>query len=87
MPIDSSALRYFKLGVKKVSRWLAGKPDWRVWCNKNATSSACRRTDRRKPETSGMLQLCEELDVKVLAYSPLGQGLLTGKYSKDFVPR
>lgn len=40
----------------------------------------------RKPETSGMLQLCEELDVKVLAYSPLGQGLLTGKYSKDFVP-
>ncbi|CAM9137303.1 unnamed protein product [Sphacelaria rigidula] len=40
----------------------------------------------RKPETSGMLRLCEELDVKVLAYSPLGQGLLTGKYSKDFVP-
>lgn len=44
-------------------------------------------TAHRKPETSGMLRLCEELDVKVLAYSPLGQGLLTGKYSKDFVPR
>lgn len=41
----------------------------------------------RKPETSGMLGLCEDLDVRVLAYSPLAQGLLTGKYSKDFVPR
>lgn len=41
----------------------------------------------RKPETSGMLRLCEDLDVRVLAYSPLAQGLLTGKYSKDFVPR
>ncbi|CAM9631230.1 unnamed protein product [Ectocarpus sp. 12 AP-2014] len=40
----------------------------------------------RKPETSGMLRLCEDLDVRVLAYSPLAQGLLTGKYSKDFVP-
>eukprot|EP00752_Nemacystus_decipiens_P011128 g9888.t1 len=40
----------------------------------------------RKPETSGMLELCQNLDVRVLAYSPLAQGLLTGKYSKDFVP-
>ncbi|CAM9943836.1 unnamed protein product [Ascophyllum nodosum] len=40
----------------------------------------------RKPETSGMLRLCEELDVRVLAYSPLAQGLLTGKYSMDFLP-
>lgn len=41
----------------------------------------------RKPESSGMLRLCEDLDVRVLAYSPLAQGLLTGKYSKDYVPR
>lgn len=40
----------------------------------------------RKPETSGMLRLCEELDVRVLAYSPLSQGLLTGKYSQDDLP-
>ncbi|CAN0462299.1 unnamed protein product, partial [Hapterophycus canaliculatus] len=45
------------------------------------------RRHRRKPETSGMLKLCENLDVRVLAYSPLAQGLLTGKYKKDFVPR
>lgn len=44
-------------------------------------------THNRKPETSGMLRLCDDLDVRVLAYSPLAQGLLTGKYSKDFVPR
>ncbi|CAN0229731.1 unnamed protein product [Scytosiphon promiscuus] len=33
-----------------------------------------------------MLKLCENLDVRVLAYSPLAQGLLTGKYNKNFVP-
>ncbi|CAN0297413.1 unnamed protein product [Laminaria digitata] len=33
-----------------------------------------------------MLRLCEELDVRVLAYSPLSQGLLTGKYSQDVLP-
>lgn len=34
-----------------------------------------------------MLRLCEELDVRVLAYSPLAQGLLTGKYSEASLPR
>ncbi len=34
----------------------------------------------RKVERNGLLQVCEELGVKVIAYSPLAQGLLTGKY-------
>ena len=36
---------------------------------------------RRVPETSGMLAACRDLGVVLLAYSPLGQGRLTGKYS------
>ncbi|MCU1499643.1 MAG: putative oxidoreductase, aryl-alcohol dehydrogenase like protein [Acidimicrobiales bacterium] len=36
---------------------------------------------RRGPETSGLLATCAELGVVPLAYSPLGQGRLTGKYS------
>ncbi len=36
---------------------------------------------RTRPEASGLLQACRDLGVVVLAYSPLGQGRLTGKYS------
>ncbi len=36
---------------------------------------------RRGPETGGLLATCAELGVVPLAYSPLGQGRLTGKYS------
>ncbi len=36
---------------------------------------------RRGPETGGLLAICAELGVIPLAYSPLGQGRLTGKYS------
>lgn len=36
---------------------------------------------RRDPVDSGLLDTCRELGVTVLAYSPIGQGRLTGKYS------
>ena len=36
---------------------------------------------RRAPETSGLLDACQRLGVVLLAYSPIGQGRLTGKYS------
>ncbi len=41
---------------------------------------------RRVPETSGMLSACRDLGVVLLAYSPLGQGRLTGKYSASNPP-
>ncbi len=41
---------------------------------------------RRLPETSGLLAACAELGVVPLAYSPLGQGRLTGKYSAAAPP-
>lgn len=41
---------------------------------------------RRKPETGGLLEACNDLGVVVLAYSPLGQGRLTGKYTADSPP-
>jgi aryl-alcohol dehydrogenase-like predicted oxidoreductase len=41
---------------------------------------------RRSPETSGLLAACTELGVLPLAYSPIGQGRLTGKYSASHPP-
>ncbi len=40
----------------------------------------------RSPEVDGVLEACRELDVALLAYSPLEQGLLTGKYTTDRLP-
>ncbi len=37
----------------------------------------------RQIETSGILDTAKELNVTILAYSPLAQGLLTGKYSSE----
>ncbi|MBT2289165.1 aldo/keto reductase [Paenibacillus albidus] len=34
----------------------------------------------RFPETNGMLEACEELDVTLIAILPLAEGVLTGKY-------
>jgi pyridoxine 4-dehydrogenase len=39
------------------------------------------------PEQNGLLQACQDLNVQVLAYSPLALGMLTGKYNKDTMPR
>jgi aryl-alcohol dehydrogenase-like predicted oxidoreductase len=41
---------------------------------------------RRYPETSGLLDSCRRLGVVLLAYSPIGQGRLTGKYSASNPP-
>ncbi len=35
----------------------------------------------RRPETNGVLDACRALGVTLIAYSPLAQGLLTGKYA------
>lgn len=37
---------------------------------------------QRKPEENGVLDACRELNVTLIAYSPMEQGLLTGKYRK-----
>jgi aryl-alcohol dehydrogenase-like predicted oxidoreductase len=41
---------------------------------------------RRHPETTGLLATCREFGVVPLAYSPIGQGRLTGKYSASNPP-
>jgi len=40
----------------------------------------------RWPLENGLLETCRELNVQVLAYSPLALGCLTGKYSSDNMP-
>ena len=37
----------------------------------------------RGPETNGILEVCEELGIGLVAYSPLGKGFLTGAMTKD----
>lgn len=37
----------------------------------------------REPETNGILEVCEELGIGFVPYSPLGKGFLTGAMSKD----
>ena len=41
---------------------------------------------KRDPERTGLLTLCQELDVTLIAYSPLAKGLLTGKYTPENPP-
>ncbi len=41
---------------------------------------------QRKPESSGLLGLCKELGVTLIAYSPIGMGVLTGKYTPQNPP-
>ena len=40
----------------------------------------------RYPEWDGLLDLCRELDITLIAYSPLAMGVLTGKYTPDNLP-
>lgn len=40
----------------------------------------------RRHEKNGLLALCKELDITFIAYSPLAQGLLTGKYTAQKPP-
>jgi aryl-alcohol dehydrogenase-like predicted oxidoreductase len=37
----------------------------------------------RGPETNGIVKACDELDIGLVAYSPLGKGFLTGTMGKD----
>jgi aryl-alcohol dehydrogenase-like predicted oxidoreductase len=37
----------------------------------------------RGPETNGILDVCEELGIGLVCYSPLGKGFLTGAITKD----
>lgn len=41
----------------------------------------------RAPETNGVLETCRELGITLVAYSPLAQGLLTGKYTRPGAER
>ena len=37
----------------------------------------------RKVETSGLLQTCLDANITLIAYSPIAQGILTGKYTPE----
>ncbi|NPV57976.1 MAG: aldo/keto reductase, partial [Anaerolineae bacterium] len=41
----------------------------------------------RKIEKNGLMDLCKERGIAIIAYSPLAQGLLTGKYTPDNPPQ
>lgn len=41
----------------------------------------------RRIEKNGLLQYCQENGIKIIAYSPLAMGILTGKYTPENPPR
>jgi aryl-alcohol dehydrogenase-like predicted oxidoreductase len=41
---------------------------------------------QRNPERTGLLSLCRDLKISVIAYSPLGMGMLSGRYSPNHPP-
>jgi pyridoxine 4-dehydrogenase len=41
----------------------------------------------RHPTENGLLQACEDLGVKIMSYSPLGLGMLAGKYTPAAPPQ
>jgi aryl-alcohol dehydrogenase-like predicted oxidoreductase len=41
----------------------------------------------QKPIASGLVELCNQLGVTIIAYSPLEKGILTGKYTTERLPR
>jgi aryl-alcohol dehydrogenase-like predicted oxidoreductase len=41
---------------------------------------------QRLPERNGVLETCHELGVTVIAYSPIAQGILSGKYTPENAP-
>ncbi len=41
---------------------------------------------QRAPETNGVLEACRDLGVTLIPYSPIAQGLLTGKYTPGSKP-
>jgi aryl-alcohol dehydrogenase-like predicted oxidoreductase len=40
----------------------------------------------RRPERNGLLDLSQKLDLRIIAYSPLERGILTGKYTPEHMP-
>jgi aryl-alcohol dehydrogenase-like predicted oxidoreductase len=45
-----------------------------------ALEKRLKRLIQRLPEANGVLDACKELNVTLIAYSPLGRGVLSGKY-------
>ena len=41
----------------------------------------------RRPERSGLVDLCKKLNITIIAYSPLEKGILTGKYTPNNLPQ
>ena len=41
---------------------------------------------QRAPEVNGVWKACQELNITLIAYSPLAKGLLSGKYTPDAPP-
>ncbi len=40
----------------------------------------------RRPERSGLVELCKNLGISIIAYSPLEKGILSGKYTPENIP-
>ncbi|CAO3701942.1 unnamed protein product [Rhizopus stolonifer] len=67
-------------GIDEIKRMHGALKKRNVPLASNQISYSLTRTI---PETSGLIKLCHDLGIAILAYSPLGMGILTGKYSPE----
>jgi aryl-alcohol dehydrogenase-like predicted oxidoreductase len=51
-----------------------------------ASNQVCYHLLDRRIEKNGLLERCQELGIRLIAYSPLAMGLLTGKYTASNPP-
>merc|ERR1719199_1207771 len=90
---DGLAMAYEEGLVKAVGVSNYGKDALRA-CHKSLAERGIKLASNqiqfsllyRYPLENGLLDTCKELDVKVLSYSPLALGFLTGKYSAANLP-
>ena len=90
---DGLAMAYEEGLVKAVGVSNYGKDALRA-CHKSLAERGIKLASNqiqfsllyRYPMENGLLDTCKELDVKVLSYSPLALGFLTGKYSASNLP-
>lgn len=67
-------------GIDEIKRMHGALKKRNVLLASNQISYSLTRTI---PETSGLIKLCHNLGIAILAYSPLGMGILTGKYPPE----
>lgn len=84
--VQAGKVRY--IGSSKFSGWQIANAEWLARTSSGArfTSAQLRLSVLDLFEQTDLLSVCQHFGIGVLPYSPLANGLLTGKYRRDELP-